>query len=104
MPLLYDTDTFSALDLTGAGAVVFTHTMAATGRIGVSLVMTGFNGQAATITMKIATLDGSDNVYGSVVETTAKVTGDTRLRFEAERAILIPSGYKVQVTVGSRIK
>jgi hypothetical protein len=101
MPLLYDTNNVDPLSIISGANTVFTHTMTANGRVGVSLLLSSLHTDAATITMTFELLDGSDNSFGTITEVFTKPSSATRLWIEMERTVFLPSGYKARVWLAS---
>ena len=101
MPLLYGSGTVYPLSIISGANTVFTHTMTANGRAGVSLLLSSLHTDSATITMTFEVLDGSDNLFGTITEPFTKPTGTTRLWIEMERTVFLPSGYKARVKLAS---
>lgn len=101
MPLLHGSGTVYPLSIVSGGNTVFTHTITANGRVGVSLLLSSLHTDPATITMTFELLDGSNNIFGTITEVFTKPSSATRLWIEMERTVFLPSGYKARVKLAS---
>jgi hypothetical protein len=97
MPLIYAEPSFGPFSV-GSTVTVLTHTMAANGRAGVTLFLSGLGTGANSFTVSVEVLDGSDTTYGTYVDVFSKGTSSgTCIRMEMERTFFVPSGFKIKV-------